>query len=308
MKKLGLTLAFAFVALGTLKAQELNCKVKVLAEKIQNVDAKVFKTLEGSISEFLNNRKWTNDQFDATEKIDCSILINVTAVMKDQENVYQATMTVQSSRPVYNTGYNSTLINYSDKNLAFRYVEFQQLEFSETRVVGTDILASNLTATLAYYAYMILGFDYDSFSLNGGTDYFKKAQNIVNNAPENKAIEGWKASERGQKNRYWIVDNLFNSRFAEFHNAMYLYHRLGMDKMYEKPEDARKQILACIEKLSVINKENPSSALIQVFFTAKGDEIAKIVAQCSREDKQKYIPMLSVMDVTNAQRYQQLMK
>jgi hypothetical protein len=308
MKKIGLTLAFALCALGSLQAQELNCKVKVLAEKIQNVDPKVFKTLEGSISEFLNNRKWTNDQFDATEKIDCSILINVISVMKDQENVYQANMTVQSSRPVYNTGYNSTMINFSDKMLSFRYVEFQQLEFSDTRVVGTDILASNLTATLAYYAYLILGFDYDSYALNGGNDYFKRAQNIVNNAPENKAIEGWKANERGQRNRYWIVDNLFNSRFAEYHSAAYLYHRMGLDKMYDKPEDARKQILACIDKLSVVNKENPSSVLIQLFFTAKGDEVSKIISQCSREDKQKYIPLLSAMDVANAQRYQQLLK
>lgn len=285
-------------------AQELNCKVKVMYDRIQGVDKQVFIGMERSITEFLNTRKWTNDQYNPTERINCNILINV--AKKLDENSFEATMNIQATRPVFNSNYNSSLINFIDKEVAFTYSQFTPLQYDDNRVAGNDALASNLTALLAFYSYLILGLDYDSFALNGGTDFFKKAQNIVNNAPEQgKTIKGWKAVD-GNKNRYWIMDQMMNPRFQAVRNYWYAMHREGLDNMYSKPEEARKKILDGIIKLGQINRENPGSILIQFFFNAKSDELMGIVAQVSQQERTPYIGMLQQLDVPNAQKYNAL--
>lgn len=288
------------------KAQEINAKVKILSTAITNADKQIFTTMEKGITDFLNTRKWTTDEFGVNEKIDVNLMINLTS--KSNEDIYTGTMTVQASRPVFNSGYTSSLVNYQDKDIVFRYSQFTPLQFDDNRIVGGDMMASNLTAILAFYTYIIIGLDYDSFSPDGGTVYLKKAQNIVNNAPEQgKTLPGWKAVD-GTKNRYWIIDQLLNPRFQEVRNVWYTLHRKGLDNMYGKPEEARKEILTTIPKLSQVNRENPSSILIQFFFNAKSDEYAKVVGQLPKEERAQYTSQLGQMDIPNLPKYQQLNK
>jgi hypothetical protein len=211
-------LLFLFVFLYTfnVSAQELRGRVSVISSRVgNNVDKKVFQTLQTALNDFVNSRKWSNDNFTTQEKIDCSFLLNLEST--GDPNIYKASLTIQSGRPVFNTSYISPVINYQDNDVLFKYTEFQQLEFSDTRVSGTDPLVSNLTAVMAYWINMVLGFDYDSYSQGGGKPYFQKAQNIVNNAPEGRNINGWKAFD-GTRNRYWLAENLSNSRYTNFNS------------------------------------------------------------------------------------------
>ncbi len=285
----------------SVNAQELLCKVRIMRDKITNVDKEVFNGLERQITEFINNRKWTTDGFNVNEKIECNILINLTA--RTDDDVYSGTLNIQASRPVFNSGYMSPTVNFIDRDFKFRYSQFTPITYDDNRVSGNDALASNLTAVLAYYCYLIIGLDYDSFAANGGTDYLKKAQNIVNNAPESgNSISGWKAVE-GTKNRYWIVDQLLSPRFTNYRTAWYQIHRVALDNMYRSPEEARKTILDNIAKLSQLQKDNPGAILIQFFFNAKSDELMGIMAQVPKEQRSNYITMLQQMDVPNAQKY-----
>ena len=282
-------------------AQEFNCKIKVMAEKIQGIDKEVFASMQRNITEFMNTRKWTQDQFQTNERIDCNILINLTGQI--DQDVFEATFSIQATRPVFNTGYTSPIVNYVDKDFKFRYNQYTPLQFDDNRVTGNDALASNLTAMLAYYSYLILGLDYDSFAPNGGSEYFKKAQNVVSNAPEqSKVIVGWKAVD-GNKNRYWIIDQLLSPRFKEFRGVWYNMHRSGLDNMYAKPDESRKLILESLTRLIQLNRENPSSILLQFFFNAKCDEFASLVSQEEPSERAKYVGMLQQVDVSNIQKY-----
>jgi hypothetical protein len=285
-------------------AQEFNCKVKIMRDKILNVDKEVFNNMERSIAEFLNTRKWTTEQYGPAEKIDCNILFNLVKVTDGDK--FEGTLNIQSSRPVYNASYTSPTVNFIDREVRFKYSAFSPLQFDDNRVSGNDAMQSNLTAILAYYMYLILGLDYDSFELNGGTDFLKKAQNVVNNAPEEgKNIVGWKAVE-GNRNRYWIVDQLLSPRFKFVREYWYTIHREALDNMFTKPEESRKLILEGLPKLAQVHKENPGSILMQFFFNAKSDEMASIVAQVPKEQRGIYISMLQQVDVPNAQKYNSL--
>jgi hypothetical protein len=284
------------------KAQELNCKVKVMHEKIQNVDPQVFTSMERAISDFINNRKWTGDDYTAQERIDCNMLINLTSRSDKDPDLWTATLSVQATRPVYNSGYNSPTINTIDREVVFHYVQFNPLTFDDNRVTGPDPLASNLTAILAYYSYLILALDYDSYSPNGGTALLKKAQNVVTNAPEDAGIKGWKAFEE-KRNRYWIIDQLLSPRYASYRTAWYNIHREGLDIMWNKPAEGRIKVLVALRTLEAILRDNQQSTLIQAFFNAKSDEITRIVMQGSKEERQQYLIMMSKIDVVNAAKY-----
>jgi len=228
--KLKLLLFFVLFA-NTAGAQELNARVTVNSSRVgTTVNKSTFQTLQTALNTFLNNHKWTTDNFIVNEKIDCNFLLNLQP--GTDANVYTASLTIQAGRPIFNSSYLSPIINYQDADITFKYVEFQQLEFNENRVSGSDGLVSNLTAVFAYYAYMIIAFDYDSYSQRGGVPYFLKAQNIVNNAPEARGISGWKAFD-GSRNRYWLVENMQNSRYAIMHDIYYGYYRKAADKMVE---------------------------------------------------------------------------
>lgn len=303
-----LSLFLTFLSAKPISAQELNCKVSIRHDRILNVDAQVFRDMERAISTFINTRKWTTDDFASTEKIDCTIMFNLTAKLDGVTDGYEATMNIQATRPVYNTGYNSSIVNFVDRDANFKFNQFSPLIFDDNRVSASgDGTTDNLSAVLAYYIYIIIGLDYDSYALNGGAAYFKKAQNIVNNAPEGKGVSGWKAVE-GTKNRYWLADQLLNPRFADFHKYWYTMHRLGFDLYYDKPVEARKNILGGIATMQKLNRDNANSILVQFFFNAKSIELLNILADMPVADRQPYITQLSQADVTNAQKYQNLSK
>jgi len=297
---------FFIIDLNSLQAQELIARVTVLHNQVSTtVNRKVFQTLQTALNNFINKRKWTSDVFEASERIECNFLINLQSVV--EENVYQATLTVQAARPVFNSTYISPLMNFQDNAFTFRYVEFQPLEFNESRVMGAEPLTANLTAVLAYYINIILGLDYDSFSPRGGDPYFQKAINIVNSAPDGRGISGWTAFD-GLRSRYWLAENFMNSRYTLVHDAYYTYYRLGMDKMYENENETREQILNALNMLNTVNSETAKLMVIPFFFQGKADEIIKIFKRADPQEKQRALELLQRLDITNAAKYKQELK
>ena len=287
-------------------AQELNARVTINSSRVGNtINKNVFQTLQNALNTFLNNRKWTSDNFATAEKIDCNFMLNLQ--QGSEANVYSASLTIQAARPIFNSTYLSPIINFQDEDITFKYVEFQQLEFNENRVSGSDPAASNLTAVFAYYAYMILAFDYDSYSLKGGAPYFQKAQNIVNNAPEGRGISGWKAFD-GIRNRYWLAENMLNSRYALMHDIYYNYYRMAFDKMYEDENAGRSEMLNVLNLLSTFNTDNPNTMINQFFFQGKANELIKLFSKALPQDKQRASALLQKLDVTNSTRYQNELK
>ncbi len=287
-------------------AQELKANITVASNQVgNNVNQNVFRTLQTAVNNFINTRKWTPDNFQPNERIECSFFLNLQPT--GDLNVYNASLTIQAARPVFNTSYLSPIINFKDENITFKYVEFQQLEFNENRVSGSDALVSNLTAVIAYYSYMILGFDYDSFSLRGGDPYFQKAQNIVNNAPDGRNISGWKAFD-GVRNRYWLVENMLNSRYTIMHDVYYNYYRLGMDKLYEDENAARVEVMNVLNLLNNFNTDNPNKMINQFFFQGKSTELIKIFSKAPQQDKSRASELLQKMDITNAPKYKDELK
>lgn len=289
-----------------LAAQELNARVTVNSSRVGNtVNKNVFQTLQNALTTFMNNRKWTTDNFLPNEKIDCNFLLNLQSTA--DANVYAASLTIQAARPVFNSTYLSPIVNFQDEDVTFKYLEFQQLEFNENRVAGNDPAASNLTAVLAYYAYMIIAFDYDSYALKGGTPYFLKAQNVVNNAPEGRGITGWKAFD-GIRNRYWLAENMLNSRYAIMHDIYYNYYRMSLDKMYEDENAARAEMLNVLNLLNSYNTDNPNTMINQFFFQGKTTELIKIFSKAPQQDKTRASELLQKLDVTNSNRYKSELK
>lgn len=284
--------------------QEIQARLSVITSKVSTqVDKKIFQTLQTGLTNFLNSRKWTSDVFQPSEKIQCSFLITIEQDMGG--NIFKGKMTVQAARPAYNTTYDSPLLNFQDDNILFKYQEFQPIEFNENRVQGNDPLAANITAILAYYVNIILGFDYDSYALRGGDVYFQKAWNIVNNAPDGRDITGWKSFE-GLRNRYWLAENMNNSRFALMHDVLYSYYRSGMDVFFENEEAGRSGIINSLNFLNTINTENPNSMIMQLFFQGKGNELVKIFSKAGNEQKSRARDLLVRLDITNSNLYKDL--
>ncbi|MEO8583373.1 MAG: DUF4835 family protein [Flavitalea sp.] len=289
----------------SLNAQELQARITINASQVgTQVDKKIFQTLQTALYTFLNNRKWTDDTYQQNEKISCNFLL---IISQAADNVYTGTLTVQAARPVYNSTYSTPLINFRDEAITFKYVEFQAVEFNENRVGGSDGLASNLTATLAYYVYVILGLDYDSFTLRGGDPYFQKAQNIINNAPDGRGIVGWRAFD-GQRSRYWLMENLTDNKYALVHDVFYNYYRLGMDYMYENENDARAAILNSIKQMTTLNNDQQNSMIIPFFFEGRTSEIVRIFKKAPPDEKQNVQEMMARLDISNANTYKQELK
>ncbi|HTR30513.1 MAG TPA: DUF4835 family protein [Puia sp.] len=283
-------------------AQDINANVTVIASRVPStVDHKVFTTLQNALHDFINGRNWSNEAFQNNERIRCNFLINISAA--GDNNSYSATLTVQAGRPVYNSGYTSPLINFQDESFAFRYSEYQPLDFSDNRVQGTEPLAANLTAEVAYYVYVILGLTFDSFSLRGGDPYFQKALNIVNNAPDSREISGWKTFD-GIYNRYWLIENLTNSKYTLVHDAYYAYYRTGLDLLYDKPAEGRNGVLNALNMLNTINQENPRLMIMQFFFQGgKANEVSKIFVQSDPDQKARALDLLTHLDISNINTY-----
>ena len=295
------------ILLGTLlprlRSQELQANVAVIATRIPStIDHKQFQTLQTALYNFINGRQWSNESFKSNEKIICNFLINISS--NTDANTFQATLTVQAGRPVYNSSYQSPLINFQDENYTFRYVEYQTLDYNENRVQGSEPYAANLTAEIAYYVYMILGLDFDTFALRGGDPYFQKALNIVNNAPEAQNINGWKPFD-GVRNRYWLVENLTNSKYTLVHDAYYSYFRSGLDQLYDKEDDARTAILNALNMLNTVNTETPNTMILQFFFQGKSTELDKIFQKSPPDEKARALDLLTRLDISNLNKYKQ---
>lgn len=275
-------------------SQELNCQVTINTQQIQGtVQKQIFEQMQKSIYEFINNRRWTNDVYTAQERIDCSFMINVTQSIGSDE--YLATLQIQSRRPVFKSSFNAPLFNYIDENFQFKFQQFSQLEFNDNN------FQNNLTSVLAFYAYVILAMDYDSFSPLGGSPYWQKAQQVVQNA-QTASEKGWKSSE-GNKNRYWLIENQMQPVFQGIRDCTYKYHREGMDIMHEKPTEGRAIVLNALELLVPVYNNRPASFNMQLFFNAKGDEIVNIFQQGTAEEKTKVVELLMKIDPANTTKY-----
>lgn len=286
---------FLFLVLSkNISSQELNCQVSVVSVQVQGTTEKqIFDQLQKSIFEFMNNTRWTKDNFTVNERIDCSVLINVTQKLSADD--YMGTIQIQSRRPVFKSSYFSPTVNYIDESFIFKYQQFQQLEFN------LNTFQNNITSVLAYYAYIIIANDYDTYSNLGGTEYFQKAQLIVTNA-QSASESGWKSFE-SQKNRYWIVENALQPVFQPIRECMYKYHRLGLDIMYDKPDDGRKEILKSMDLLTGVYKNRPASFAMELFFDAKVTEVVNIFSKGQPDEKSKAVEILTTVDPANSNKY-----
>jgi hypothetical protein len=278
-------------------AQEFMCQVSVNSPQIEGTEKKVFQSLQTQLYEFVNNRKWTNYIYKPEERIECSMMITITErVSSDQ---FKGKVNVVLKRPIYKTSYNSDLLNLVDKDFDFKYVEFEPLEYND------DAYTSNLTSMVAYYLYVMLGLDADSFSKSGGTLYYEKARAAVN-AAQNSSDRGWKAFE-SLKNRYWLVENLLNNAYSPFRDGLYSYHRTGLDLMSENMDLGRSGVNDCLENLQKINREKTGLYITQLFLDAKRDELINIYSQAAPMDKTKIVNIMKEIDPANSSKYQQIM-
>lgn len=299
MKRIGL-LVLLFIPLIAF-SQELRCNVSVNSQRIQGTNRILFQNMQTAIYEFMNNTTWTNHVYGFDERIECSIMLNITEQIGSDE--FKGTIQVQSRRPVFNTSYNTTMLNFQDNNLHFRFREYEKIEFSESTHLN------NLSSILAFYAYVIIGLDYDSFSLLGGTEYFQKAERIVSNA-QNAVERGWKAYEGNRKNRYWLIENLLNPKYKPLREAIYKYHRLGLDVMSEKTAEGRAEIAESLVLLQRVYREKPDPYLfaLQLFFDAKSDELVNIFSESFPTEKARVVNILTEIDNANASKYKKIIE
>ena len=302
-KKLLFTIIMFSGTLHLLDAQELAASISIQSNKVDNqIDPKIFPQLQTQLKDFINQRKWSNDAYSSEEKIDCSFYITIESVVAP--GVYDAKLSIVSNRPIHNASYSSSVLNMQDANFTFKYQLSQPIEFNENRIQGTDPLESNLTATLAYYIYIILGLDYDSFAPKAGMPYFNKALNIVFNAPEASGISGWKSYD-GQRNRYVLIDNLTKSGNDKVHDIIYSYYREGLDQMTEKPELAKSNILNALMNLQEMNEGAVSGMLIPIIMQAKFSEIVGIFNKSDKATRKQLLTTLSLLDIANINKYKE---
>jgi len=294
-KKIQLSILFFLLAICS-NAQELNCNVSVVSPQVQGSNKQVYETMRKALYEFVNNTKWTDHIFKDEERIDCSLMFNITDQISDDE--FKGTLQIQARRSVYNSSYTTNLLNYRDNDIQFRYVEFESLEFNE------QAHTSNLVALVAFYVNMILGLDYDTFSLEGGTLFYQRAEVIVNNA-QNAQNAGWKAFE-GTNNRYWFVENLLNDKYSPMRSCLYRYHRLGLDRMSEVVDEGRGEISEAITELRPAFRQNPTAMIWQVFFTSKADEITQIFTQAFPDERSRIVLVLKEIDPSNAGKWDKI--
>lgn len=298
MRRIYLVFILFVVATGNLFAQELRCNISISAQKIQGANRTVFETMQSDLYEFMNNRKWTDEKYAMDERIECSFFINLDEQISSDE--FKGSIQVQARRPVFNSSYETILLNIKDNDFDAKYIEYQTLEFNETS--NKD----NLTNILAYYAYIILGMDHDSFSPEGGTEFFQKAQTIVNNS-QNAREKGWKSYE-SERNRYWLVENILNKSYSGFRSCTYQYHRQGLDIMSDKAPDGRAAIAESLKSIQKVFRSRPSLYILQVFFDAKSDELVNIFTKSFPDERNRVSVILNECDPSNGSKYEKILK
>ena len=301
MRKAGIiliALALTMTALG----QELRCNVQVVSQQIQGTNKQVFQTMQNAIYEFMNNRVWTNHVYTMEERIECNLMFNITEQISADE--FKGTLSIQSSRPVFNSNYTTTTLNFIDNDIHFRYVEFSPLEFD------LNTHGSNLTSILAFYAYYILGLDYDTFSLFGGTSYFESAERIVINA-QNAAESGWKPlDDLAHKSRYWLAKDMLDTDYEPLREFNYRYHRLGLDLMDEKVAEGRAEITNSLELIQGIYRKRPDPYmyLLRLVFDSKVDELISVYTESYPEERNRAHAILVEVDKTNTTKYKSILE
>jgi len=256
----------------TISAQELNCRVTINSNEIPQGDLPVFKTLERSLNNFVNNNKWTNRDYKENERVNAQIIITLS---KYESNRFEGNIVIQSSRPVFNTSYETPVFNYKDNKFSFQYIEFEPL------VYNPNVFESNLVGVVAYYVYIMLGLDADTFSLEGGTEHFKTAQNIVTQA-QGTSYNGW--SQTDARTRFELVDDLLSNTYREYHVAMYNYHRKGLDILGDNNSTGKQVIAGTMKLFETMQKRRPNAFLTQTFFETKSDEIQSVFSDGPKVD------------------------
>jgi hypothetical protein len=279
-------------------AQEFRCNIQLNTQQVQGSNRSITDVLQTALYEFVNTRVWTNNVYTVEERIECNIMLNITSLIGSE---FSGTITVQSRRPVYNSSFSTNLINLQDKDLKFTYIEGQPLEFSDVT------FTSNLTSIIAYYVYIILGFDYDSFSPNGGTPFFQKAETVVTNAQQTSE-RGWKAYEGNYRNRYWLVQNLLDDRYRAVREFTYKYYRLGLDRMSSRPNEARSDIADYLKLLQDVyrRKPDPYLFLLQIVFDVKSTEWIDIFSNGTPDEKTRVVKLLKEIDPPNISKYERI--
>jgi len=297
LNKISLSVIIILFFLFNVNAQEINCRIQINSSQIQGTNKTMYETMQKALVEFINNRNWTNNVYNTEERIECSFLLTI----KKQVSVddFEGDLQITSNRPVYNSGYSSPMLNIKDNKIHFRYAEGETLEFDPST-------HNELTSLFAYYIYIILGFDYDSFSLMGGTPYFETAEKIVSSA-QSSPYPGWKSYEN-RKNRYWLVENALNPTYAPIREYTYVYYRKGLDAMAKNVSDGRAEIASGLNKLLKVHREKPNSYLMQIFFSTKANELIKILSKSPQSEAMRAYNVLKEVDPANATKYQKIIK
>lgn len=298
MRRISLLILLIVALRGTVLAQELRCNISISSSSLQSTNRTLFETMQSDLYEFMNNRKWTDEKYSMDERIECSFFINLTEQISSDE--FKGTIQVQARRPVFNSSYETTLLNLKDNDFDAKYIEYQTLEFNETS--NKD----NLTNILAFYAYIVLGIDHDSFSPEGGTEFFQKAQAIVNNS-QSAREKGWKSYE-SERNRYWLIENIMNKSYSGYRSCIYQYHREGLDLMADKSAEGRSAIAESLKSIQKVFRTRPSLYILQVFFDAKSDELVNIFSKSFPDERNRVVIILNECDPSNGTKYEKISK
>src|SRR5690554_6840524 len=291
---------FLFLLFQSVSAQQLNFTVTINSDRANTQERDVFDNMKTSFEQFLNGRNWIEDEFQPKERIKGNLLITINEM--PSVGLFNATVQIQSVRPVYGSNYESLLFNFADRNWTFEYVEAQPLEFN--RFTFLD----NISSLLAFYAYIAIGLDYDSFSPRSGDPYFEIANNIVSNAQKSPR-PGWDQNPSDRRNRYWLANDLYSSQvMVPIRDAYYLYHRKGLDLLTTKPDDAYANILEALKLVAQANSAQPNSIFTITFMDAKSDELSKILKKASMEIKTEAVEILLKVDPNNARKYNDILK
>ncbi len=286
------------MAAATAGAQELRSSIQVQSASVQGTNKQVYESMRTDLTEFVNNMVWTRDRYDNIERIECNFVFNITEQISSNE--FKGKLNVQLRRPVYNSAYSTAMLNIEDANVQFKYTEGQALTYSTT---GYD--SDNLVPLIAFYVYMALGVDYDSFSLNGGSEFYTKAEAIVSSA-QSSQYSGWKSFESTQ-NRYWLNESVLSESHRAFRKSLYDYHRQGLDKMHANPEQARTAIYNAIDNLRKVKRSYPrNSYMLNQFFTCKADEVVNIFSEAPVIEKNKIVEILTEVDPANISKYEKI--
>ena len=300
MIKVFLVISILFIPF-TYKSQELNCQVTVLNDaklEVSSVEQEILAQMKQTVFEFMNNTKWTKDKFSVEERVNCNIQIQINAI--PSPGIYEGTMQIQSSRPAFKSTYNTTAFNFVDMDISFPFSRNSVLIYAPNQ------FRDNITSVLAFYAYYILGVDYDSMSLKGGNPYFVEAQQIVANA-QSSNIKGWMSNESSKKNRYWLIDNTLQQLFEPLRECNYEYNRKGLDQLYENKESARKNMFNALNKLSKIAASRPGSINVTIFVQAKTSELKNLFYDATLTEKTDLVNLLKKIDPVNSSKYQEIL-